>query len=110
ADLVVGADDRALEEAPGALGGVGVNVTPHTFLRGVVDGDVLGVLVADALVANPLVRVDRLSVVGDDLIEKARQRPSVTASRDSQPNLSAPLDSADHSSLVDAVEEIYTIA
>src|SRR6267142_4690224 len=43
AEMVVRAEDAALEQAPGRLDGVGVNVAAHPFLFQMIDGFVNGV-------------------------------------------------------------------
>src|SRR2546425_4439462 len=59
--VVVRADDAALEQAPDALYGVGMNVAPYPLLSLMVHSVPLGVFVteADALVSRVLVCVDR---------------------------------------------------
>ncbi len=57
-ELVVGADQRPLEEAPYALYGVRVNVRSYPLFRSVVNGLVLAASLVDAFVAKMLVGVD----------------------------------------------------
>ena len=66
-EFVVRPHDRPLEEAPDALCGVGVNVGMDPFFLTVVDGAVLGVVVADSQIRLPLIGVDLLGFVMDIL-------------------------------------------
>src|ERR1700733_5296604 len=58
AHLMVRANDRPLEQRPYALDAVRVNITPHPFLRAVVNTVMLCVRVLDPEVSGVVVRVD----------------------------------------------------
>src|SRR5439155_23385367 len=51
-------DDGSLQEAPNALGAVGVHVTAYPFLDAMIDSLVPSVLIRDPLVGPPFVGVD----------------------------------------------------
>lgn len=59
-DLVIGAHQGALEQAPDALYGVGMHLAVDPFLDAVVDGLVLGVGVLNSVVGAPVVGIDSL--------------------------------------------------
>lgn len=63
--LMVGTNQRALEQAPRAFGGVRVNVPAHPFFFPVVHRLVLRVFVTDADVADVPIGVDGLGVIVD---------------------------------------------
>ena len=70
ADLVVGADDGALEEAPHAFDAVGVHVADDPFLCRMVDGLMARVMVREPQVTAQLVGVEGFGLVfGDGLHE-----------------------------------------
>jgi len=71
ADLVIGPDDGAFQEALSGLDAVGVNVANDPLPGMVVDRLVPGVAIGDATVGHPLVRVDRFGVVGDVAADEA---------------------------------------
>jgi len=71
AELMVGANDRPLKQAPDALNGVGVNLPMNPLVPSVVDRLVLRVLVPNALVAGPFVRVDFPHLAVDVVLDEA---------------------------------------
>lgn len=52
-ELVIGADNRPLQQAPDAFDGVGVNIGLYPLLRAVVDRPMVGVPVANARTLEP---------------------------------------------------------
>ena len=86
ADLVVAADDSPLEERPDALDRVRVDVGPDVLVGRVVDLLVAGVLVADALVPDPLVRLDRPGLVGDVLADESVERSLAAVADHAEPD------------------------
>ncbi len=73
ADLMIGADQGALEKRPSALDGVCVDVSPYPFLGGVVDRLVRCVLVAHVPVSGPIIRIDGFciwrNIVGHEFMQ-----------------------------------------
>jgi hypothetical protein len=62
ADLVVSADDAALEKAPDALNAVRVDIPAHPFFLRVINALVPRVFVGNADVGGELVGVDRFGI------------------------------------------------
>ena len=95
ADLVVSADDAALQEAPNALDPVSVNVAAHPFLCAVVHALVPRVFIGNSEVSGKLIRIDRFrvwrGVVRDELVERGLG----SVLNDLQPNLAVPLQGSD---------------
>lgn len=108
AELVVGTDDRALEEAPDAFYGVGVNVSADPFLGTVVDRFMPRVLVRNALVGLPLIGVDRLSIISDVGLDKCVKRLAVVALLDLEADGATTLDRADDDCFVVSVSPPLT--
>lgn len=89
---MVAADHRTVEQAPRALDGVGVNVAPDPFVRGVVHarrGDLPGVGVADPPVGLVGVGVDRFGSPVHGLPQEAVDRRVVGALDDPNSELVA---------------------
>lgn len=103
AQLVVGPDDAALEQAPRALDGLRVNLTPDPLLVPMVDAGVWRVGVPNAPVGGPLVGVDGLGVVCDVRLDEPVERLPVGSLLDLQPDLAGAGDSAKHHRLVATV-------
>ena len=77
-DVVVGADDRPLQEAPNVLDGVGVGVSPYPLFEGVIDCLVSGVLVGYAVVGGPIVGEVGDSFIGGDFTDELVKGVAVT--------------------------------
>src|SRR5262249_49295431 len=101
--LVIRPDDRALKQAPHALYAVGVNITAHPFVLGVVDRFVTRVRVFYPSVVPILICVDRLAFWVSRFFHKLSELKSIAVRNDLQSNVSAALNSADHRSLVSFV-------
>ena len=71
ADFMIGTDNRALEEAPDTLNGIGVDIATHPFLSTMVDGLMPRVVVSNSFVSRPIISVDSLSIRGNILVNKA---------------------------------------
>jgi hypothetical protein len=52
--LMVGADERPLEQRPNKLDAVGLNISPNPFLVFVIDAGVAGIGRSEVLVSNVL--------------------------------------------------------
>jgi hypothetical protein len=100
AELVVRADHAAVEEAPNALHGVRVNLTVDPFVARVVDPLMPRVLVTDAAIRTVRVGVDRLGIVGYDVIQEAVNARVRCVGSHAKPDLTTALDSAENHRLV----------
>src|SRR6266849_17914 len=76
-DVVVRADDPALEECPEAIEVRGVDVPAHVLAREMAHGLVRVAESAEMLVPHVLVRGDELHLVADGLLHEALQRRGV---------------------------------
>ena len=65
ADLVIGTNNRPLEEAPHPFNGVGVNLAVDPLPGAMVHCLVVGIVIPDTSVSRPFVSVDSLGVRGD---------------------------------------------
>src|SRR6266496_1122177 len=100
AHLMIGADDRPLQEAPDALDAVGVNITNNPFLSGVINPPMLRVGIFDAPIRWHFIRVDRFrvrrGVIVNELVEN-----DLSGVRDNlEANLSLALDGSDSDSFI----------
>jgi len=94
ADLMVGTHDRPLEQAPDAFNGVGMHLAPHPFLLGVIDGQMLRIMIADALVRHPFIRNDLFRVGRCELLNEATKLLSGSVRNDAHPHITATLNDA----------------
>src|ERR1051326_1832458 len=74
-ELVVGAENSAVKEAPGALYGVRVDVAAYPFVAAVRDGFVLNPALFQPSVDRRLVGVDRVHVARDVLLNEPLSHP-----------------------------------
>jgi hypothetical protein len=74
ADIVEGADDSTFDERPKALNRIGVNGTNNAFLCSVINGGVRIALLAETMVANPLVCTEQAYFVRDSFTNERFQR------------------------------------
>ena len=102
-DLMIGAHNRPLEQAPNAFHGIGVNIATDPFFFVVIDRLVLRVVIRDAAIGGPLVGHDSRSLGEGILLDEFVERLSVISPLDSEPNVSTPLDSTEHHRLVGPV-------
>lgn len=105
-DVVVGPDDGALQEAPDALDGVGVDLPTDPLVLGVVDRVMPGVLVAklgNCLVGGQFVGVDELHSVLDVRLDELSELGTVAGPADFDSGLTAPLNRSDNEGLVPGV-------
>ena len=68
--LVVGTDERAVEEAPYVLYGVCMDSTSYPFLSAMIDCLMAGVIVPDAPVGGPVIGIDGFGVGGRVLTDE----------------------------------------
>ena len=80
--LVIRPDDRALKQAPHALYAVGVNITAHPFVLGVVDRFVTRVRVFYPSVVPILICVDRLAFWVSRFFHKLSELKSIAVRND----------------------------
>jgi len=100
ADLVVSANDGAVQDAPHAFDGVRVNLPDDPFLLPVVDRRVQRALVFDALVGFPIVGEDGISVLVYVLVNEAVQGLAGAVLDDAETDAAAALHRADDEGLV----------
>ncbi len=72
AQMVVAADDRALEQAPDAFHAVSMHVTAYPYFSPMVDGFMDYVLVGKVAVGRPLVSIDCHALIGSDGVTDER--------------------------------------
>ena len=75
ADLMVGADDRPLKQAPDVLNGIGVDIAIDPLFGAVVDSLVACIVVGNSLVGGPIVGIDCFGVrcgIGVDEVVNGR--------------------------------------
>lgn len=94
ADLVIGADDRALEQAPNVLDGIGMGDAAHPLLLLMVDLLVLRVVIANAIIGRPLICADRLGFVVGEFPDEGMQGLAVGSRNLAHANVTAALDNA----------------
>src|SRR5688500_983144 len=93
-------DNRALEQAERAFDAVGVNLSTHPFVGGMIHRFVCGVVVRDATICGVVIGVDVLRVWMCRLLDEAMQRRAVGALASGQPNVSTALNGCEHHRLV----------
>jgi hypothetical protein len=73
ADVMKGADDPALDNAPKAFNRIGVDRADHILLLGMVDSGVWVALLAQAMIANPLIGTEQANLVRDGFVDEGGQ-------------------------------------
>ena len=108
ADLVEGADHAALNEAPEAFDGLGVDCAHHVLALAVVNGGVREFLVQE-LVADPLVRAEQAHLVRYRLPDEGAQRFSPRIGNHAGDHVALTLNGASNDFLADAAVPWLTL-
>jgi hypothetical protein len=100
ADLVIGADDAALQDRPEALDGVGVDGANDVLLLAVVNSAVAVKAIRQIAVVRGGIGGEQADLGGDSLGEEVVHREAVGVVDDPRHDVALPLDRAGHGELV----------
>jgi len=100
ADLMIGTHNRPLEQTPDAFNGVCMHLAAYPFLLGMVDGQMLRIMIANALVRYPFVRHDLFGVSGCELLNEALKLLSGRVRNNAHPHVTATLNNASNNGFI----------
>lgn len=109
ADLMIGADDTALNQRPKAINCLSVHRTDHVFASGMINR-LMRIFLAEVLVANPLIAAQQADLIGNGLTDEAFQSRGLNILDDAGDNVAFAADRTSNDSLASAAGSAATIS
>src|SRR6266404_7571335 len=98
--FVIGARDRAFQQAPDILNAIRMDVATDVFFDAMVDDLMLCIMVTDPPIGPPIVRDDDFGIWSSMLLNESMQCLPICSVVDLQPDFSASLNHATHDAFV----------